>query len=217
VPAAVATVVALAERCGAVVSQLPAATHDVVLARLSHLPQLLASALAGSIVGLDRADVALAGTGLRDTSRIADSDPALWAEIVSANPEAIAAALELVTAPLTALQRALESGADVAAEVAALIERGRAGRDLLAGKHGQAAVRWATVSVVVPDEPGRLARLLADAAAGGVNVEDIRVDHSPGLPLGIVELDVAPGSGATLESELAERGWRASANEPISD
>jgi prephenate dehydrogenase len=199
------------------VSELPAATHDVVLARLSHLPQLMASALAGSIVGLDRAEIALAGTGLRDTSRIADSDPALWAEIVSANPEAVAAALALVTEPLTALQQALAAGADTSDAVRELVERGRAGRDLLAGKHGQAAIRWATVSVVVPDEPGRLARLLADAAAGGVNVEDIRVDHSPGQPLGIVELDVAPGSGATLEAGLAERGWRASASEPNDD
>jgi prephenate dehydrogenase len=59
--------------------------------------------------------------------------------------------------------------------------------------------------------------LLADAAAGGVNVEDIRVDHSPGQPLGIVELDVAPGHGATLEEGLEARGWRATANEPITD
>ena len=40
-------------------------------------------------------------------------------------------------------------------------------------------------------------------------VEDIRVDHSPGQPLGIVELDVAPGMSATLEAGLESRGWRA--------
>jgi prephenate dehydrogenase len=215
--AAVAAVVALARACGAVVSELSAAAHDVVLARLSHLPQLLASALAGSILGLGRNEIALAGTGLRDTSRIADSDPGLWAEIVSANPEAIATALASVIEPLAGLQRALAAGEDATTAVRELVERGRAGRDLLAGKHGQAAVRWATVSVVLPDEPGRLARLLADAAAGGVNVEDIRVDHSPGQPLGIVELDVAPGSGALLEAGLAERGWRASASEANND
>ncbi len=216
-PPAVAAVVALAEGCGAAVRQMAAADHDLVLARLSHAPQLIASALAGSLLGLDRGDVALAGTGLRDTSRIADSDPALWAEIVTANPAAVASALEAALAPLASLQRALASG-DAAGElVHSLVERGRAGRGLLAGKHGQAAVRWATVSVVVPDEPGRLARLLADAAADGVNVEDIRVDHSPGQPLGIVELDVAPGMGGRLEAGLEARGWRASASEPSGD
>jgi prephenate dehydrogenase len=216
-PEAVAAVVALARDCGAVVSEMPAAAHDQALARLSHVPQLVASALAGSLLGMDRAELALAGTGLRDTSRIADSDPGMWAEIVAANPGAVAAALAAVTEPLLALQAALADGEAVAERVFALVEQGRAGRGLLAGKHGQAAVRWATVSVVVPDEPGRLARLLGDASDGGVNVEDIRVDHSPGQPLGIVELDVAPGMAATLQAGLERRGWRASANEPLDD
>jgi prephenate dehydrogenase len=216
-PQSVAAVAALARACGAVVSEMPGEAHDAVLARLSHSPQLIASALAGSVLGLGRDELALAGTGLRDTSRIADSDPALWAEIVAANPAAVASALAAVTEPLVALQEALRSGDRVAEHVLALIERGRAGRSLLAGKHGQAAVRWATVSVVVPDEPGRLARLLADAADGGVNVEDIRVDHSPGQPLGIVELDVAPGMAERLREGLERRGWRASATEPLAD
>lgn len=214
-PEAVSTVEALAADCGASVHRMPAARHDALLARLSHVPQLLASALAGSLLGLERADVALAGTGLRDTSRIADSDPQLWAQIVAANAGEVAAGLASVIEPLAALQRALEADGPAAAdEVRALVGTGRSGRELLGGKHGQAAVRWATVTVVVPDEPGALARLLADAAAGGVNVEDIRVDHAPGRPLGIVELDVAPGASSTLETELGARGWRASAAEP---
>jgi prephenate dehydrogenase len=148
---------------------------------------------------------------------LADSDPQLWAEIIAANPAAVAAALKAVTGPLLELQAALEGGdaAVVTRAVHELVSSGRLGRGLLAGKHGQVAVRWATVSVVVPDEPGGLARLLGDAAAGQVNVEDIRVDHSPGQPIGIVELDVAPGSGARLEAELEARGWQATSAEAI--
>ena len=74
--------------------------HDALLARLSHVPQLIASALAGSLVGLDVSEVALAGTGLRDTSRLADSDPLLWAEIVAANRLAVASALRDVVGPV---------------------------------------------------------------------------------------------------------------------
>jgi prephenate dehydrogenase len=218
-PAAVAAVSELAEACGAVVTVMSALAHDALLARLSHVPQLVASALAGSLVGLDRRAVALAGTGLRDTSRLADSDPALWAEIVAANPRAVAAALRAVVDPLTGLADELEAadGAAASAAVRALVTRGRDGRDLLAGKHGQAAVRWATVSVVVPDEPGALARLLVDAADSQVNVEDIRVDHSPGQPLGVVELDVSPVLGESLEQALVARGWAATANLPLPD
>ncbi|HVV76888.1 MAG TPA: prephenate dehydrogenase [Mycobacteriales bacterium] len=209
-----AAVEALATACGARVSRMAAADHDALLARLSHAPQLVASALAAALVGLDPDDVALAGSGLRDTSRIADSDPFLWAEIVAANPEGVAAALDAVLAPLVALREGLGMGEPPADAVRALVERGRQGRQMLAGKHGQAPVRWATVSVVVPDEPGALARLLADAAASEVNVEDIRIDHSPGVPIGLIDLDVAPGRSEQLITTLARRGWSATGNEP---
>jgi prephenate dehydrogenase len=196
---------------------MAAGDHDALLARLSHAPQLVASALAAALVGLEREQVALAGSGLRDTSRIADSDPHLWAEIVDANPDGVAAALDAVLEPLLALRAGLAAQEPPAAAVRALVERGREGRRLLAGKHGQAAVSWATVTVVVPDEPGGLARLLADAAAGGVNVEDIRIDHSPGVPLGLIDLDVAPGRSDQLVAALEARGWRATGTEPASD
>jgi prephenate dehydrogenase len=216
-PAAVEAVSGLARACGAVVTVMSAAAHDTLLARLSHVPQLVASALAGSLVGLERSEVALAGTGLRDTSRLADSDAALWAEIVAANPAAVAAALRAVVTPLSDLADVLDSAdpAGSADAVHGLVSRGRAGRDLLAGKHGQRAVRWAAVSVVVPDEPGALARLLSDAADAEVNVEDIRVDHSPGQPFGVVELDVQPAQGEPLATELSRRGWTATANPPL--
>jgi prephenate dehydrogenase len=184
------------------------ADHDELLARLSHVPQLVASALAGSVTGLAAGDIALAGTGLRDTSRLADSDPSLWTEIVEGNRAAVARALTGVLGPLSALLTALDDGSeDTSTQVRALLESGRAGRSLLGGKHGSVAVRWATVSVVVPDSPGKLARLLADAASCGVNVEDIRVDHAPGQPVGMVELDVRPDGRETLQHALAGHGW----------
>jgi prephenate dehydrogenase len=203
-----AVVERLAADCGGLVTRMPEAEHDALLARLSHVPQLVASALAGSLTGLAVGDVALAGSGLRDTSRLADSDPTLWTEIVEGNRSAVAAALRGVLDPLVELLDALEAGSEGAAgQVRALLEAGRAGRSLLGGKHGSVAVRWATVSVVVPDSPGKLARLLADAASCGVNVEDIRVDHAPGQPVGMVELDVRPDGRQTLQHALDGHGW----------
>jgi prephenate dehydrogenase len=215
-PEAIDAVTALAQSCGAVVTVMSAAAHDALLARLSHVPQLLASALAGSLVDLDRSEAALAGTGLRDTSRLADSDSGLWAEIVAANPAAVADALRAVVGPLDALLATLEAArpTEVASAVDELLRRGRLGRQLIGGKHGQQAVRWATVSVVVPDEPGRLARLLVEAADAQVNVEDIRVDHSPGLPFGVVELDVDPTQSEPFERVLGAHGWTVTASPP---
>lgn len=205
---AVAIVERLARDCGGLVTRMPEAAHDELLARLSHVPQLVASALAGTLTGLEVGDVALAGTGLRDTSRLADSDPSLWTEIVEGNRAAVAAALRDVVGPLSALLRALdEDGTEANDQVRGLLEAGRKGRALLGGKHGSVAVQWATVAVVVPDSPGKLARLLADAASCGVNVEDIRVDHAPGHPVGMVELDVRPEGRETLQHALEGQGW----------
>ena len=62
------------------------------------------------------------------------------------------------------------------------------------GKHGAPHIDLVPVLVTIPDRPGQLARLFADAAESGANVEDLRIDHSPGRPVGEVELAVKPGS-----------------------
>jgi prephenate dehydrogenase len=186
---------------------LDAMAHDALFARLSHVPQLVASALAASITGLSAEDAALAGTGLRDTTRLADSDPGLWAEIISANAAPVATGLRLVAEPLLRLAEALDRGEEPGPDVRLLLEQGRTGRRLLPGKHGGAPIEVRLVQVVVPDEPGRLARLLADIAAESVNLEDLRVEHAPGQPLGIAEISVLPASYDLMVSALAARGW----------
>jgi prephenate dehydrogenase len=206
-PEAVDAVTALARACGARPVRLDAATHDALFARLSHVPQLVASALAASIVALAGEDAALAGTGLRDTTRLADSDPDLWADIITANAAPVAASLRAVADPLVKLAADLEHGGDPAAAVRALLEQGRAGRAMLPGKHGGAPVEVRLVQVVVPDEPGTLARLLGDVAAESVNLEDLRVEHASGQPLGIAEIAVLPASYDILVEALQRRGW----------
>jgi prephenate dehydrogenase len=210
-PGAVDAVVALAHTCGARPVLLDAEAHDALFARLSHVPQLVASALAGSIAGMSGADAALAGTGLRDTTRLAESDPEMWAEIVTANAGPVAGGLRAVAEPLLRLAAALEQGDDPGRAVRALLDNGRAGRALLPGKHGGAPVEVRLVQVVVPDQPGRLARLLADVADESVNLEDLRVEHAPGQPLGIAEMSVLPAAYEQLVSALTARGWTVTA------
>jgi prephenate dehydrogenase len=208
---AIAAVTALARTCGAHPTVLDAAVHDALFARLSHVPQLVASALAGSIRGLPGEAAALAGTGLRDTTRLADSDPALWTEIISANAAPVAGGLRAVAEPLLALAETLDRGGDPGPDVHLLLEQGRAGRALLPGKHGGAPIEIRLVQVVVPDQPGALARLLADVAAESVNLEDLRVEHAPGQPLGTAEISVLPAAYDRLVSALAARGWTVTA------
>ena len=211
-PDAVAAVEALARLCGARPTRMDATEHDELLARLSHVPQLVASGLAAAVSDLPADAVALAGSGLRDTTRLADSDVRLWAEIISANPVAVAQALRNVAGPLDALADVLSTAdpAVAARHVTELLRRGQAGRAKLPGKHGQQPTTWATVSVVVPDRPGALAELLAAVAGHDVNLEDLRVDHAPGQPEGAAELAVAPGAQQRLADALRADGWSVS-------
>lgn len=205
-------VIALATACRARPVVLPAAEHDRLLASLSHLPQLVASALAARLLTVDPGRAGLAGSGLRDTTRLADSQPAMWAEIAAANAPAIAAALLELADELRVVGSALAADpAAGSAAVRSLVERGRAGRALLPGKHGGVPVRLVEVQVVVPDRAGALAELLAAVAGEQVNLEDMRVEHEPGQPAGIAHLAVVPQAQDHLVQALRAAGWAASA------
>lgn len=63
------------------------------------------------------------------------------------------------------------------------------------------------MQVVIPDRPGELARLFQAAGSAGINIEDITIEHSPGLPVGVAELWVRPDEVARLSDVLAAAGW----------
>jgi prephenate dehydrogenase len=88
------------------------AAHDRLLAYLSHLPQLTASALM-AVVGEAVGDqgLALAGRGLTDTTRLASSPAEIWQDIAATNADEIGPALDGLIAVLLDLRRDLESGA----------------------------------------------------------------------------------------------------------
>lgn len=219
-PAVIEVVSGLVAATGAVPVLLSAREHDDLLAQVSHVPQLVASALA-AILAEQPGAAALAGPGFRDMTRLADSPAPMWSEIVSANAAAVRRGLDALIEQLGAVRRELDpyadtTGADdpdaddaVGRAVASLVEHGHAGRALLPGKHGRPARLWASVLVVITDEPGSLATLFADIAGSGVNVEDLRVEHAPGQPRGVVDLAVAPGEQHRLLTALTARGWSA--------
>jgi prephenate dehydrogenase len=87
-----------------------------------------------------------------------------------------------------------------------LLARGNAGRALVPVKRGVLDRDVAVVTVRLSDEPGRLADLLVRAAAAGVNVEDVRVEHLPGRPTGVVELLVRGDEMRPLGEALRAAG-----------
>ena len=96
---------------GAVPRLMEVREHDRLLAFLSHLPQLTASALmqvVGDAVGQE--GLALAGRGLADTTRLASSPPDIWRDIAATNADQIAPALDELIALLQELRRDLPDG-----------------------------------------------------------------------------------------------------------
>lgn len=208
-PDAVALVTALATDLGAITATMPPAEHDRAVARTSHLPHLMSVLTASRLVDAPRDHLALSGQGLRDVTRIAGSDPTLWQQIVDLNAEALGVLLRDVRTDLDRLIEAVggaPSQGDTEA-VVAMLRHGVEGTEAIPGKHGGPVTPMASVFVSLPDHPGELARLFADAGASGVNIEDVHIDHDPGRPVGSVELVVAEESADQLQSALNSRDW----------
>jgi len=205
-PEAIALIRRLAEACGARTVELSVADHDLAVARVSHLPQLMSALTAGTLVDAPASHLELSGQGVRDVTRIAAGDPRLWTQIVAANALPLTALLERIRGDLDRMLIALGKE-DPSAEISSLLADGVSGAVRVPGKHGAPHAEDATVLVTVPDRPGQLAKLFADAAASGANVEDLRIDHLPGRPVGQVELAVKPAAVDQLVTVLTERGW----------
>ncbi len=101
--------------------------HDEIVAHISHLPQVLASALCAVLAKRDPRWRNHAGGGLRDTSRLAGSEPKLWKTILEQNRDEVLRALRAYQDELHGLERALANRDWF--EVQAVLERGKAYRD----------------------------------------------------------------------------------------
>ena len=109
--AALDKLIQFASALGAKPTMMEAAAHDRLLAFISHLPQLAASALMDVVGGAAASDgLALAGRGLVDTTRLASSPANVWRDICATNADAIGDALDLMIACLTEMRGNLQRG-----------------------------------------------------------------------------------------------------------
>lgn len=209
-PECVRLVRSVAVELGAIVTSLSVEEHDQTVALISHVPQAMSSLLASRLQDTPLYALSLAGQGLRDTVRIAASDPTLWVQIFAANAEPIVQTLYGVRDDLNRLISTLEDPAASGArlDLAQLMSEGNAGVARIPGKHGTAPAAFATMTVLVDDTPGTLARLLAEIGELGANIEDLRLEHSTGAPVGMAEISVNPSILESLVRDLSARGWR---------
>ena len=194
---------------GAILVEMSPEEHDRAVALISHVPQVVSTIMARRLSDAAASALNLAGQGLRDVTRVAASDPELGVQILGANAGPVRDILLAYRDDLDRFIDALEAPAAPGArrKVAEELAGGNAGVARLPGKHGQDR-RFVSLSVMVDDTPGQLARLLNEIGEVGVNLEDLRLEHSPGAQLGLAEISVLPEAIGRLTEELAARGWR---------
>ena len=202
-PARVEVVRQLALACGAKVEWMDAAEHDLAVAEVSHVPQILSSLMAANLIDVCPSHLQLAGQGVRDVTRIAASDETLWTQITLANQAAIDYQLAKLAAALEEVRNHLDSPV----VLGQFFRRGAEGTRALPGKRGRTPADFRYLVVEIPDSRGALARLFAEIEAAGVNVEDLGIEHDPIREVGYMSIAVEADNAAGLAETIAEGGW----------
>jgi prephenate dehydrogenase len=176
---------------GARPQAIDAATHDRLMATVSHLPHVLANVLASqaaAVRGEESERMPEVGRSFRDSTRVAGANPAIWADIFTTNREAVAGEIDAVIGRLreaSELLRASDPGAvrawhrDALEDRKALLEGERVGGPLV------------ELKIVVQNRPGTVAEIALALGQAGVNIEDMALDPATDMRSGAITLWVA--------------------------
>lgn len=194
---------------GAIPVEMTPVAHDAAVALVSHAPQLVSTLMAKRLIDSSEAALSLAGQGVRDVTRIAASNPELWVQILGANASAVGEILHAFRDDLDRVLSALDDLEVPGARriLAETLAGGNTGVARVPGKHGQDR-RFSSVIVLVDDTPGELGRLLTELGEISVNMEDLRLEHSPSAQIGLAEISVLPEALQRTIDDLTARGWR---------
>jgi prephenate dehydrogenase len=212
-PQTYTTLRTMLQTLGAEVVSVTPEHHDLLVALVSHVPQLAASTLMDVATAHEeehRALLRLAAGGFRDMTRIAASHPAIWLDIFTTNRDAVLEALDAYLEGLQSARSLIEAGDR--GGLLTLLDRARgARRNLPVGT--SVATDLVELRVPVPDRPGVLAEVTTTAGRLGVNVANIEIAHSLEGRAGVIELVVAARDAPALEAALQDLGYHTSHTE----
>ena len=182
---------------------MTAGEHDAAVARVSHLPHVIAAALM-RLAGADNATLRLAGGGFRDLTRIAAGDSTWWAEVLAANAAQVDASIEELQKALDGWRRII--GDNSAGELDAELESARLARSSLGEHHTQ-------VRVVLLDRPGEIARVGHALETSRVDVRDFQLRHGEHGGGGILTISVKGNGKDALTMALIDEGFEVRVND----
>ena len=197
---------------GARPQAIDAATHDRLMATVSHLPHVLANVLASqaAAASADESErMPEVGRSFRDSTRVAGANPAIWADIFATNSDAVAAEIDAVVARLREAAELLRAN-----DSEAVAEWHRGARDdrraLLEGEAAGGPLQ--ELRVVVDNRPGTVAEIALARGEAGVNIEAMALDPAADMETGAVTLWVAGEDAAERAAEIVrELGHSAAA------
>jgi prephenate dehydrogenase len=205
-PVRLERVQAMITAVGARTATLDPSLHDDAVARISHVPQLLASTLAawaGSDLRLTDAALTLAAGGFRDMTRLALSSWDVWRDIVATNRAPIADGLRELSERLATLAAAADDTPlrHTFADGRALRERFHMPRKGIMHDLTEFVVR-------LDDRPGALLSLFAPLAAASINVQDLEILKVREGESGTILLGFAtPDEASRARDLLGTRGF----------
>ena len=192
--------------CGGSVYWMSASEHDEIVAKISHIPQILSTALAASLLNVSEEKLNLSGQGLRDLTRLADADSKLWSQILLENRERLTPIISELVSQLEAVQENLSQNS--AEKMRDFLTKGKSGKAKIPGKHGAKAREYSFLPIVIDDKPGELARIFNECAKAAVNIEDLSIEHSPGQETGLITLALSSADCAKLSDHLEKLGFK---------
>ena len=193
------------EALGATPYLLSPQEHDELMARISHLPQVLSTLLAVTLSERDKG-VDLAGQGLRDMTRIAGSDGDLWSQILMENQLPVLQVIDDYAEKLQKMRSAIFQGE--IAEIKGFFADGNLGKTKVSGKHGAKPRNYTHLLIVIKDEPGALSKLFNECAKLNANIEDLSIEHSPGQLTGLITLAFSPEDASRVKTHLISQDWK---------
>jgi prephenate dehydrogenase len=181
---------------GARPQAIDAEAHDRLMATVSHLPHVFADVLAAQAAAeltRDSERLPEVGPSFRDATRVAGSNPSIWADIFAANRDAVTAAIDDAIARLSEARELIGTGepdAVAAWHAAAAADR----RQLLETELAGGPLR--ELRVIVANRPGTVAELALALGEAGVNIEDMALHPATDMKSGAISLWVADGEQA---------------------
>jgi prephenate dehydrogenase len=192
----------LVSELGARPQAIDPGAHDRLMATISHLPHVVANALAAEAaaeLSRDSERMPEVGPSFRDTTRVAGSNPAIWADIFASNREAVADSVEAVARRLGDAAELIRRG-DRDAVAAWHAAAGEDRRRLLESELEAGPLR--ELRIVVANRPGTIAALALALGEAGVNIEDMALYPAPDMTSGAVTLWVAGDEQAERAAAL---------------